>query len=399
MRIALVHDWLTGMRGGERCLEAFLRLFPSADVITMIHKEGSTNALIDKAVTQASFLSKLPGIGKYYQACLPIFPYAARSLRLEGYDLVISLSHAAVKNVVVPPGTFHLCYCFTPMRYIWDQAPQYLGTKRYLAWPIIKALRHWDVKGSASVNRFIAISKFIAARIRLYYGRESDVVYPPVESSWIQPAKEGTQGEAFLYAGALVPYKRPDAVVRAFRNLPYKLWIVGKGPLEKKLRQIASSNVEFIPKASDSELAERYARCRALVFPSVEDFGIIPVECMAAGRPVIGIGAGALLESIQSVKTWVPQSYERGVLEKNGSTGILFRPGAPDLVEEIQKAVTNFISLEERFSVAACVAQARKFSPAVFAQNLTQILTEIDGFSDSALSIGGKCAQGETAAL
>lgn len=353
MKVALVHDWLTGMRGGERCLEAFLELYPDADIHTLIHVPGSTSRLIDERVRGTSWLNQLPYAGMIHRVLLPWYPAAVRSLRLEGYDLVISLSHAAAKNVVVDRNARHFCYCFTPMRYIWDQVDQYFGSARLGLWPIMRALRGWDKRGSSGVNQFVAISRFIAARIRCYYGRRSAVVYPPVNTGWITPAQEGTRGEAFLYAGALVPYKRPDLVVEAANILRIPLWVVGGGPMERTLRKLAGPTVTVRGRCPDDELAEYYRRCRALILPGVEDFGMMPVECMAAGRPVIGRRFGGTADTI--------------IADGPRATGVLIRGNRHHVgVEDLIEALHRFTVEEEHFNVAACIERSRQFSPEVF---------------------------------
>jgi glycosyltransferase involved in cell wall biosynthesis len=369
MKVALVHDWLTGLRGGERCLQAFLKMYPSADIFTLLHVPGATAPEIDARVKKTSFLQRLPGVARYYRALLPLFPRAVRSFDLRGYDLVISLSHAAAKNVVVPEGTLHLCYCFTPMRYIWDQVRVYFGRLTPLLWPIIRALRSWDRRGSKGVDRFVAISDFVAARIRFFYKRSAEVVYPPVETSWISPAQPGTRGEAFLYAGALVPYKRPDLVVAAFREIDAPLWVVGGGPEEAKLRAIAGPNVTFMGRVSDSELGEYLRRCRALIFPGTEDFGILPLECLAAGRPVIGLYDGALRETLSGLRPW-----EESRVDGTAPTGVFIPKGRGGEVAAIVEAVKIFCAQEDRFSVEACVAQARCFTPDRFYQSWHRVV-------------------------
>ncbi|MDP1591074.1 MAG: glycosyltransferase, partial [Prosthecobacter sp.] len=299
MKVALVHDWLTGMRGGERCLLAFLRLYPRADIFTLLHLPGRTSAGIDERVRGTSFLQRLPGIAKYYRLCLPLFPLAVRGFDFTGYDLVISLSHSAVKNIRVPAGCVHVSYCFTPMRYIRDQAWQYFGLATPFLWPVLALLRRWDRRGAQGPDAFVAISRFIAARIRHFYGRDSEVIYPPVDTSWIARAGSGSRGRAFLYAGALVPYKRPELIVRAFNELAEPLWVVGSGPLLSRLKRIAGPNIHFFGQVSDAELSRFSAECRALIFPVREDFGMVPIECLAAGRPVIGLYEGALRETLR----------------------------------------------------------------------------------------------------
>jgi glycosyltransferase involved in cell wall biosynthesis len=367
VRVALVHDWLTGMRGGERCLEAFLCLYPDADIFTLVHVPGTTSPLIDTRVKVTSFLNAIPGIQKLYKAFLPLYPLAARSFDFSGYDLVISLSHAAAKNVRVPQGVPHVCYCFTPMRYIWDQAGAYLRGVKYLcALPLISLLRRWDANGAQRVSHFIAISTFISARIRRFYGRGSTVIAPPVRMS-DEVACELTPREKefferhpepfFLCAGALVPYKKIDVAVKAFTELGESLWVIGGGPEQPALEAIAGPTVRILGRVSEAFLWECYRRCRALVFPGIEDFGIVPVECLSAGRPVIGIDAGGLRESVVGWRPWLGSS-----LVPAEHTGVFVPKDRCGDVSGLVEAVQAFREVEERFSVATLKNRARRFS-------------------------------------
>lgn len=368
MRVAIVHDWLTGLRGGERCLESFLRLYPDADIFTLLHVPGSTAPAIDARVREASFISAMPGARKYYRILLPLYPLAISRFDLSGYDLVISLSHAAAKNVRVPEGVPHISYCFTPMRYIWDQAWNYFGAATPALWPVIGALRGWDRRHSPH-TRFVAISRFVAARIRCFYGSDASVLYPPVDTSWIKPDLRARQGEAFLYAGALVPYKRPELVVRAFSKLGQRLWVAGTGPEERKLRSLAGSNIEFFGHVSDQELAGLYARCRALIFPGAEDFGMVPIECMAAGRPVIALHEGALRETIAGIRPW---DNEENAFP--GSTGVFFPRNERVQLESLMSSVNFFMANEHRFKPEACLQRASRFSVGVFERGWDELL-------------------------
>ncbi|NDC36739.1 MAG: glycosyltransferase family 4 protein [Proteobacteria bacterium] len=390
MKVAFVHDWLNGLRGGERCLQAFIALYPQADIFTLFHEPGSTAPEIDARVKQVSFLQRFPGARSLYRFLLPLYPRAVRSFDFSRYDLVISLSHAAAKNIVVPKGTLHVCYCFTPMRYIWDQAPAYLGKCAQLLWPIIAHLRRWDREGSRGVDCFVGISKFVAARIRCFYGRRSKVIYPPVDTRWITGDKSQwnvprIRGEAFLCAGALVPYKRIEAIIHAFNSLREPLWVVGSGPEESKLRAIAGDTIQFFGHVTDAELAQYYRRCRALVFAGKEDFGMMPVECMAAGRPVIGLYAGGLKESVQAIRSWGPDAHKADFAS---ATGVGIRPSGIDLVRNIEESVEFFIRHEERFRPEACMRQAALFGPDAFYaawEGLArQLGIEPQGSSDSA---------------
>jgi len=377
VKVAIVHDWLTGLRGGERCLLAFLDLYPDADIFTLFHVPGSTHPEIDKRVKATSFFQYLPGIKSYYRYLLPIFPLAAKSFNFTGYDLVISLSHAAAKNVNVPKEIPHICYCFTPMRYIWDQANQYFGKLTPVLWPIITYLRKWDYLGRKRVTRFVAISKFVAARVRCFYGESSEVIYPPVDTSWIKSTQPSKCGKAFLYAGALVPYKRPDLVVEAFNILKEELWVVGSGPEEKKLRAIASNNIKFFGKVSDKELAECYRNSRALIFPGVEDFGMIPIECLASGRPIIALDEGALKESHLGIRFWLKTTRQ-----PSESTGVFIPQregkGEGKEVEALVESVRYFISKEAEFSAASCIKRAQQFSVTEFRKSWNELLIKLE---------------------
>ncbi|RMG40215.1 MAG: glycosyltransferase family 4 protein [Candidatus Dadabacteria bacterium] len=374
MRVALVHDWLTGMRGGERCLKFFLKVYPEADIYTLVHVAGSTDRLIDRRVCGTSALNKLPGIGRYYRLFLPLYPSAISTFDFSDYDLVISLSHAAAKNIHVPESVPHLCYCFTPMRYIWDQANSYFGALTLPLWPVIKGLRNWDKRGAEGVTRFAAISKLVKARIRKFYGRRAEIIYPPVDTSWISPA-HSEKGEAYLYAGALVPYKRPDLVVEVFNDLKKELWIAGSGPMEKKLRRMAGPNIKFLGRVSDIRLAEIYAACRALIFPGKEDFGMIPVECMAAGRAVIGLFSGGLRETVDGVRYW-----DSSDIAKEAASGVFFRKSR-EQAKELKNAIGFFENNQELFSPEVCIRQAKKFSPERF-------LVEWGKFVEHSVGIG-----------
>jgi len=373
MKVALVHDWLTGLRGGERCLIAFLKIYPDADIYTLIHMPGAVSAEVDSRVKHTSFFQRLPGISRYYRFLLPLFPLAIRKFNFEGYDLVISLSHAAAKNIRVPSGTQHVCYCFTPMRYIWDESQNYFGVLTPLLFPILSYLRAWDRKGSLGVHRFVAISRFVSARIRKFYKRKATVIYPPVEAGWITPREEGHAGQAFLYAGALVPYKRPEIAIKAFNKLGLPLWVAGTGPEEGKLRAMANSNITFLGRLSDEQLAERYRDCRALIFPGCEDFGIIPLECLAAGRPVIGLFDGALRETLAGICHWSGNSSSLVIRQASG----VFIDRRADRLEATIASINFFLKHEDQFSAATCTLNAGRFSQDRFFNSWRQFMDAV----------------------
>ena len=310
-RVALVHDWLTGMRGGEKCLEVLCELFPRADLFTLLHVPGSVSKGIEARRITTSFVQRLPAAARRYRQYLPLFPLAAERFGLDGYDLVVSTSHCVAKGVRPAPRALHVCYCFTPMRYVWDQFPAYFGpgraglATRAAAHLVRRPLQRWDVRSAARVHQFIADSAHVRARIRRYYGRDAEVVFPPVECEHFAPAARGAE-DYFLVVSALSGYKRVDVAVRAAGQAGVRLVVVGQGPDLERLRQLArGSRVEFLPWQPVSELARLYAHCRALLFPGEEDFGIVPLEAMASGRPVIALGVGGALETVVPGKTGI----------------------------------------------------------------------------------------------
>jgi glycosyltransferase involved in cell wall biosynthesis len=351
VRVVLVHDWLTGMRGGERVLDELAGLFPDAELFTLIYVPGSSSPRIESLRITASPLSRLPGAARHYRKLLPLFPFAIERLRLPPCDLVLSTHHAVAKSVRPPPGAVHLCYCFTPMRYVWDQADAYLGhgLRRALAAPLAAWLRRFDVRtsGPERVHRIVAISQTVAERVRRNWGREAEVVFPPVAVERFR-VRPGPPDDFYLLVGGFVPYKREDLALRAFAELGRPLLVAGDGPTRRRLEHGAPSNVRFLGRQSDAELADLYARCRALVYPQEEDFGIVPVEAQAAGRPVIAFGRGGASETV------VPLEDPAG----RAPTGVWFHPQTP---EALAAAVRRFEAEEARFDPAAIRAHAEGF--------------------------------------
>jgi glycosyltransferase involved in cell wall biosynthesis len=309
MNIALVHDWLTGMRGGENVLEAFCRRFPEAPVYTLIHRRGSVSPEIESHAIRTSFVQRMPGALGNYQRFLPLFPAAIERFDLRRYDLVLSSSHCAAKGVVVHPGTRHLCYCHTPMRYVWAAYEEYFGNGRLrgpAAWimpPLATWLRQWDLSTNVRVDSFAANSACVAARIRRFYGREARVIHPLVDTEFYTPAEEPE--DFYLIATALVPYKRVEIALDAVRLRPRPLLVLGDGVERERLQARAPAGVRFLGWLPRELLRSYYRRCRALLFPGEEDFGIVPVEVQACGRPVIGLGRGGLLETVTDRKSGV----------------------------------------------------------------------------------------------
>ena len=363
-RVALVHDWLTGMRGGERCLEVFAELFPDADLYTLLHVPGSVSPTIERRRIVTSFIQRLPQAERRYRHYLPLFPAAVRAFDLRGYDLVLSSSHAVAKGVRVPAGALHVCYCFTPMRYVWDLYDDYFGPRSSLAArlvmpPVAAWLRRWDRRTAAGVHHFVAISRFVADRIRRAYGREADVIYPPVDVSRFRV--DETPGEFYLVVSALTPYKRVDLAVEACNRLGRKLLVVGSGPEERRLRALAGPTVELLGWRDDAQIAELYARCRALLFPPLEDFGITPLEAMAAGRPVIAFGEGGARETV------VPPG------EGEPPTGLFF---ARQTVDDLSDAIQRFEASAHQFEPKALRRRAEAFDRPVFRDRVRAYLRE-----------------------
>lgn len=302
-RVALVHDWLTGMRGGEKALEVLCGLYPDAQLFTLVHVPGRVSSTIERLRPRTSFVQRLPFSRRLYRHYLPLFPAAIELFDLDAYDLVISLSHCAAKSVVVPGQTRHLCYCFTPMRYAWDQFDAYFGAQRMgqlastamrlaMAW-----MARWDRTTARRADRYLAISQHVARRIRRYYNRRAAVVYPPVDTEFYHP--DATEpGSYFLIVSALVPYKRLDLAIQACRTVGAPLKIVGQGPEQPRLARLADSTVEFLGARPNEEIRELYRGSAAILLPGEEDFGIVPVEAQACGRPVVALARGGALETV-----------------------------------------------------------------------------------------------------
>ena len=305
------------MRGGEKVLLSLARLFPDAPIFTLMHVKGSVAPELEARDVRTSFVQRLPAAATRYRHYLPLFPAAAASFDLRGFDLVVSSSHCAVKGVRPPRGALHLCYCHTPMRYVWDRFDDYFGpgrvspVTRLLIRPIAARLRAWDVRTSARVHRFAANSAYVAGRIRRYYGRDALVIPPPVDTEFFTPGDD-RPGTYDLVVSALAPYKRLELVLEAYRGTGLPLRLVGQGPEEGRLRALAPPEVTFLGAVPDEELREQYRGCRAVLMPGVEDAGIVPLEALACGRPAVVFGEGGGPETIEP-----------------GRTGLVFREPTP----------------------------------------------------------------------
>ena len=301
LRVALAHDWLTGMRGGEKCLELLAAGFPAADLYCLLHKKGSVSAVIENRRIHTSILQHVPRIAQYYRYFLPTFPLAIRTLGRADADLLISTSHCAAKALPTTAHTRHLCYCFTPMRYAWTFHDEYFGAaplKQALLKPVLAGLRAWDKANSRHVDRFVAISHHVRKRIEQFYGREADVVYPPVDTGFYTPDGSVAREDFDLVVSALVPYKRVDLAVRAYTRSGRRLVVVGTGTEYEKLKALAGPSVTFRGWQSNEDIRDLYRRCRFLVFPGEEDFGIVPLEAMACGAPVLAFRRGGATETV-----------------------------------------------------------------------------------------------------
>ena len=372
-RVALIHDWLTGMRGGERVFERLCDLFPGAPVSTLVWKRGSVSRAIESHPIRTSFLQALPGAGERYRWLLPLFPRAIESLDFAGFDVLVSTSHAVARAAVAPPGAFHLSYLHTPMRYIWELETQYFPEGRF-PWPLsayVRAtcarLRRWDVATSGRPDALIANSAHVAGRIRRHYGRDATVVHPPVDVHRYRPS--GAPGDYYLLAGAMAPYKRGELAIEACAALGRKLVVAGTGQMAGALQRQAGSAVEFRQGwLGDEELAALYAGARAVLYPGEEDFGIIPVEAMASGRPVIAYGVGGALET-------VGRGADAAALAEVARGGVARVPGGVLFGTQTAGALAAAIRAfeAERFDPAELAALAQPFAPETFDRRFLEV--------------------------
>lgn len=360
VKVAIIHYWLVGMRGGEKVLEALCRMFPDADIYTHVHDPAATSPVIRAHKVRETYVGRLPFARRLYQSYLPLMPAALEALDLSGYDLVISSEAGPAKGVIPPPDAPHVCYCHSPMRYLWDQYHVYrqgAGLAARAAMPVFApGLRRWDVTSAARVDAFVANSSHVAARIRKYWRRESEVVHPPVEVDAFSPAPSGEVGDVYLWLGELAPYKRPDLAIDAFTRMKKPLVVIG-GPDKavRALQRRAGETVRFLGKTDFDTLRHHLARCKALIFPGEEDFGIVPVEAAASGRPVIAYGRGGALETVI-----------------DGHTGLHFHDQS---VEGLIAAVERFEAERlDRLDPAGLLAHARGFDETHFRKGMARVL-------------------------
>lgn len=304
-RVAFIHDWLNGMRGGEKVLEAMLEVLPGADIYTLLLERNKLSPAIAARPISTSFVQRLPFARRLYRYYLPLFPRAIERFDLSAYDLVVSTSHCVAKGANVPRDRLHISYVHTPARYLYGFRREYVGSsplKRAGMALLAPSVKRWDQRTVERVDHFLANSRNVAARIRLYYGRDADVMYPPADTAFFTPGTEAP-GDFFLIVSALVPYKRIELAVETFTRLGLPLIVAGSGPLRRRLERSAGPTVTFLGWLPDEEVRALLRRCRALIFPGEEDFGIVPVEAMACGRPVIALRRGGALETVVENKT------------------------------------------------------------------------------------------------
>jgi glycosyltransferase involved in cell wall biosynthesis len=347
-RVAIVHYWLVGMRGGERVLERLLTLFPDANIFTHVYNPDSVSSTIRKRTIETTFVNKIPGARRHYQKLLPLMPMALEQLDLAGYDLVISSESGPAKGVITNPDTVHLCYVHSPMRYLWDGYHQYRAT----AGPVTRAampwlfhrLRMWDCASAARPDLLLANSMFVKRRIAKAWNRDARVVYPPVPLDDFTPSDE--IDDYYLWVGQMAPYKRAEVAVDAFNQLGLPLLMVGDGPLAGKIRARAGDNVKMVSRLSFADLKRAYSRCRALIFTAEEDFGIVPVEVAASGRPVLAFGGGGALETISE-----------------GVSGLFFEEQTADsLIDGVQR-MERWLN---DFRPGPSIASVQRFAPRNF---------------------------------
>ena len=346
------------MRGGEKCLEVLCELFPDAPIYTLLHMKGAMSPLIESREIHTSFIQHFPFVEQKYRTYLPLFPFAIQSFDFSQFDVLISMSHCVAKGAMPRPGALHLCYCFTPMRYVYEMYDEYFGknqagilTRTAMAL-LAPMLRLWDRSTASRVDHFVAISDHIRKRIARHYRRDAEIIFPPVDIERFR-ISERDDGY-YLIVSALVPYKKVDLAINAFNNNGGRLVIVGRGPDEEKLRRLAHSNIEFVGWKDDSELAALYGGCTALVFPGEEDFGIVPLEAMASGKPVIAYGKGGALETVE-----------------DGISGVFFNE---QTVTALEDAVHRAARI--RFDPLRINSRAIQFSRSIFKKKLKAFIEE-----------------------
>lgn len=361
MKVAIIHYWFVTWRGGEKVIEQLLKLYPDADVFTHVATPEIERTKLAGHRVQRTFVSRLPGAQKRYQKYLPLMPVALEQLDLTGYDLVISSESGPAKNVITHPDALHICYCHSPMRYVWDMYPLYLADAGWLTRLLMRPLMHYmrltDSVSASRVDHFIANSKFIARRIDKCYRRQAEVIHPPVEVDDFEARAE--KQDYYLLLGQLTAYKKADLVMDAFLRSGKRLVIIGEGEQLAAMRARATERVVVLGRQPFSALKEHLANAKALVFPGVEDFGIVPLEAMASGTPVIAYAKGGALETVVESD------------DPSAATGLFFHEQS---IDAINQAVARFESLSEPISAEACRARAEQFAPDRFREELSSFI-------------------------
>lgn len=357
MNAAIVHDWLNQIGGAEEVLEALVEMFPGAPVYTSMYWPEAMPAAYRDWDIRTTWLDRLPGIYRHHQPYLLLYPLAFGGLELAGYDLIISNKSAFCLGVRAAPGSRHICYCLTPTRFVWDfdtyvEREQIGGVARRMVQPFLGRLQRWERAAAGRVDAFVAISNEIQARVRRFYGRDAAIIYPPVDTGRFTPAE--SHDDYFLIVSRLIPYKRIDLAVRAFTDLGLPLWIGGDGRDRARLQAIAGPNVRFLGYVPEENLGGLMAHCRAFVFPGLEDFGIAPVQAMAAGRPVVAYAGGGALDYVVE-----------------GLSGTFFHEQTTASLAEAVRRIRD-----SAFDPAAIRAHAQRFDKSVFKSELAAFIQE-----------------------
>jgi len=358
LKVAIIHYWLVNWRGGEKVIEAMLDLYPDADIYTHVYCKKLTEGKLENFNVNESFIGRLPFAKKMYQKYLPLMPFALEQLDLRGYDLVISSESGPAKGGITDPGSLHICYCHSPLRYVWDMYHDYMESSGFITRALFRPLAHylrvWDQSSSIRVDLFIANSSFIAKRIKKFYQRDSLVINPPIELDEFDLQEE--KSDYYLVLGQLTPYKRADIVVKAFKTTNKKLIVVGGGEQFFDLKELENENIKILGRQEWSECKKYLSNARALIFPGVEDFGMVPVEAMACGTPVIAYKKGGAIETVVE-----------------GVTGVFFNEQSEYAVNE---AVRQFESEETSFDAKKIRMHAENFSKQVFLNKVEDVIEE-----------------------